>query len=113
MKKIVVAIILAFVFVASVASAQLIYSSVRIAVEPGVSCPATWTASTSTVVTEEKFYIRVPVSLGGRIFLVSSDLVDALWPSAAQKAAAIVLGVLEHQAETSTTQSYCALLPTP
>ena len=104
-------IILALTLTAS-ASAQLIHDSVRVKVAPGVTCPSGWTASSSTVVVEEKFYIHIPDILGGGFFLVSEDLVDSLWPGDAERAAAIVAGILEHQAEVSSTQNFCSLLPT-
>ena len=40
------------------------------------------------------FFIHAPLSIGGRSFLVTSSLVDALWPSAASKAAAVTSGLL-------------------
>ena len=49
--------------------------------------------------------------LGGLNFLVSENLVNVLWPSDAQKAAAVVSGVLDIQAEFAATKNFCSLLP--
>ena len=95
----------------SVASAQLIYSSVKVGVEAATPCPPDWTRTNETVVSPALFYIHVPVSLGGRIFLVTSSLVDALWSTDAAKAAAVVSGILEIQDQSAVTKSYCALVP--
>ena len=95
---------------AAVASAQLIYDAVRIKVAPGVACPASWTAQSETVVTEAKFFVHVPAVLGGAIVLVSENYVDLIWPTDAAKAAAVVSGVLEVQAESSAVKNFCALL---
>ena len=107
------AILIVTLALASVAAPQLTYDRIRIAVAPGVVCPTAWTAQTPTVVSEEEYYIHVPAILGGRSFLVSKNLADALWPSAAAKAAAVVQGIVEFEAEVSTTQNFCSLLPTP
>ena len=110
--KVILAII-AFVFGASGASAQVIYSSIRVRVEAATPCPANWTRTSATTVAPALFFIHAPLSIGGRVFLVTSDLVDALWPSAASKAGAITSGLLVVQGEVSTVQNYCALLPSP
>ena len=108
--KIILAISIASML-AVVASAQLTYSSVRIPVESGTTCPANWTSQTESIVVEARFYIHVPASIGGRVFLVTPSLVAALWPSAASRAAAVTSGLLEVQAQSAVTKSFCALLP--
>ena len=110
--KAILTIILALAL-SSVAQAQLIYSALRIKVEPGVTCPATWTAQSETVVVAAEFRIRTPAILGGRVFFVTAAFVDLLWPSAQEKAAAIAQGTLLAKAESSSVQNYCALLPSP
>ena len=109
--KTIIAIIIAVVLVAPVSSAQLTYDMVRVAVPAGMVCPADWTAETETIVTEERFYVRAPVVLGGRIFLVSSSYVNLVWSTDASRAAAVVSGVLDIQAESSSTKNFCSLLP--
>ena len=98
---------------AAVASAQLIYDAVRIPVPAGTTCPTSWTLQAETVTVEARFYILAPAILGGRVFPVSENLVDRLWPTDAAQAAAVVSGVLEVQAEFSSTKNYCSLLPKP
>ena len=95
---------------AAVSPAQLIHDSVRVKVAPGVTCPSGWTASTESITVEASYTVRVPASIGGLSFLVSADFVNAVWPTAANKATAIAAGVLEVQAESSSTKNYCSLL---
>ena len=112
MKKTVVVIILALTFtLAASATAQLIYDSVRIPVASGTACPVDWTSQSETIVVEAKFYIRAPVVLGARVFLVSENLVDRLWTTDAAQAAAVLSGVLEVEAQSTSTKNYCSLLP--
>ena len=96
---------------AAVASAQLIYSSVQVGVEAATPCPPDWTRTNETVITPAMFYIRAPLSIGGRSFLVSEALVDRLWDTSAKRAAAVAAGTLEVQAVTTTDRFYCSLLP--
>lgn len=108
-----IAIIIVTLSLAAITSAQLTYDEIRIKVPAGTTCPSGWTLETSTVVVAEEYSIHVPAVLGGRSFLVSKNLVDALWPNAASKAAAIVQGILQFEPESSTTQNFCSLLPSP
>ena len=109
--KTILAIIILTQQLAAVASAQVIYSSVKVAVDTATPCPSAWTRTSETIVSPALFYIHVPASIGGRVFLVTSSLVDALWPSAASKAAAVASGVLAIQAETTTDRFFCSLVP--
>ena len=106
--KVITSIVLTLVF-ASGASAQVIYSSVRIPVAGGTVCPADWTAETSTVVSPAMFHIRAPLALGGRSFLVTEALVDRIWNTAAKRATAVADGTLTVEASNSTEKHYCAL----
>ena len=71
---------------APVASGQLVYDSVRVKVEPGTTCPSGWTSQSESVTTPTLYIVQVPVSIGGRAFLVSTAFVDLIWPTAANKA---------------------------
>ena len=106
-----IAIIVAMLALTTSATAQLIFDAIRIPVASETVCPVNWTSQTETIVVEARFYIRAPVVLGGRVFLVSENLVDQLWPTDASRAAAVVSGVLEVQAESSATKNFCSLLP--
>ena len=110
--KVILAII-AFVFVAAGASAQVIYSSIRIPVESGTTCPANWTSQSESVTTPTIYVLRVPASIGGRDFPVTPGFANLIWPTAADKAAAVAAGILAIQASTTTDRFYCALLPSP
>ena len=96
---------------AAVASAQLIYSAIRIPVASGTVCPADWTAETSTVVSPAMFHVRAPLSIGGRSFLVTEALVDRIWNTAAKRATAVAVGTLTVEASNTTVKHFCALLP--
>ena len=78
---------------APLASGQIEYDAVRVAVAPGVTCPAAWTASTESITIPTRYTIQAPVSIGGRSFRVTSRLVNLLWPGAANKAAAVAAGL--------------------
>ena len=95
----------------SVATAQLIYDSIRVKVAPGTTCPSGWTAQSETVTTAAESIVTVPASIGGGAFVVSAEFVASVWPSAALRAAAIASGVLVQTAAASATVHYCALLP--
>ena len=62
--KLKVLITIALVAVASVASGQVVYDSVRVKVAPGVTCPSGWTASEETITVEALYIVRVPASIG-------------------------------------------------
>ena len=96
---------------AALASGQVVYSSVKIKVAPGVTCPATWTASEETITTEDRYIVQVPESIGGRAFRVTSSFVNLIWPTAANKAGAVASGVLVNQAGSTVQRHYCSLLP--
>ena len=96
---------------APVGSGQVEYESVRVAVAPGVTCPAAWTASTESITIPTRYTVRVPVSIGGRTFRVTSAFVDLIWPSVTDKSEAVASGTLVTQAGSVSTISYCSLLP--
>ena len=108
--KFTIAIIIA-TMLAVVSEAQLIFDSVRVRVEAATACPSDWTRQTESVISPPQFYIRAPASIGGSVFLVSEDLVDRLWDTAAKRASAVAAGTLEIQPATTVAQSFCALLP--
>ena len=93
------------------ASGQVEYDSVRVAVAPGVTCPASWTASTETVTIPDRYTVRAPASIGGRSFRVTARLVNALWPTRADKATAVASGKLVNQPGSTIERHYCSLLP--
>ena len=103
--------IIAVVLVASVSSAQLIYSSVRVRVDTATPCPSAWTRQTETAISPARFFIRAPQSIGGRSFLVTQALVDLLWDTPAKRATAISTGTLTVEASTTADKIFCALLP--
>ena len=105
--------IIAFVFVASVASAQsLTYDRIRIRVPTTTPCPADWTRETETaVVTPALMWIHAPLSIGGKRFLVTEGLVNRLWDTETKRTTAVAAGILTVQEETTTDKFYCALLP--
>ena len=106
-----IAIIIA-TMLAVIAEAQLIHDSVRVRVDATTPCPPAWTRQTATsVVSPAQYYIRAPLSIGGRSFLVTEALVNLLWDTSAKRAAAVAAGTLEIQAETTTDRFFCALLP--
>ena len=105
-----VSIIIATMALATGAEAQLIYDSVRVEVSAG-PCPASWTLQSESVTTEDRFSVRVPVSIGGGGFNVTADFVNAIWPSDQNKAAAVSSGALQIFLGTTVQKSYCALLP--
>ena len=109
--KLKVLCIIMLLSLAPLASGQVEYESVRVAVAPGVTCPATWTASTETVTIPTRYTVRTPVSIGGRTFRVTSAFVDLIWPTAANKATAVASGVLVIEAGSTVTVNYCALVP--
>ena len=96
---------------APLASGQLVYSEVRVKVASGTTCPSGWTSQSESVTTPTLHIVQVPVSIGGRAFLVSTAFVNLIWPSAAAKAEATTSGVLVIQTGSVSTISYCALLP--
>ena len=96
---------------APLASGQLVYDSVRVKVASGTTCPSGWTASTETITIPARYIVRVPASIGGRSFRVTSAFVDLIWPTAANKAAAVASGVLVSEAGSTVEVNYCALLP--
>ena len=106
-------VIIAIIAVALFASSQLLYDSIRVRVEAATPCPSAWTRQTEPVVSPAQYYIRAPLSIGGRSFLVTEALVDDLWDTSAKRAAAVAAGTLEIRPATSVPQSFCALLPTP
>lgn len=106
-----ISIIIVTLALTTSATAQLIFDSVRIPVASGTVCPVNWTSQSETIVVEAKFYIRAPVVLGARVFLVSENLVNRLWSTDAAQAAAVVSGILEIQAQSASVQNYCSLLP--
>ena len=110
--KMILTIIVALA-IAMVSEAQLTHDSVRIPVASGTTCPTGWTAQSEVIIVEAQFYIRAPAVLGGRSFLVSENLVNRLWSTDAMRAAAVASGILEVQAESAVTKSFCALLPSP
>ena len=61
--------------------------------------------------TPARYIVQVPVSIGGRAFRVTSGFVNAVWPTAANKAAAVASGVLVTQAGSTVEVHYCDLLP--
>ena len=104
-------IVILSILAAPLASGQLVYDSVRVKVASGTTCPSGWTASTESVTTPTRHIVQVPVSIGGRAFRVTSGFVNAVWPTAANKAAAVASGVLVIQAGSTVEVNYCALLP--
>ena len=76
-----------------------------------MTCPAAWTASTETVTLPAVYRVIVPASIGGRSFRVTARFADLIWPSAADKAAAVAAGTLVNQAGTTVQRHYCSLLP--
>ena len=84
--KVLLIMLLAF---ASVSTAQLVHDEVKVKVEPAVTCPSSWTASTESITIPTRYTVRVPASIGGRSFLVSLGFVNAVWPSSANKASAV------------------------
>ena len=110
MKKVYIVISLS-ILAASLASGQLVYNSVKIKVAPGVTCPATWTASEETITIEALYIVTAPASIGGRSFRVSSAFVDLIWPSVTDKSEAVASGTLVIQAGSVSTVHFCSLLP--
>ena len=55
--------------------------------------------------------MTVPASLGGRSIRVSPRFVNAVWPSASDKATATTTGLLVTQAGSTVEVNYCDLLP--
>ena len=104
-------LMLIMLLLAPLASGQLVHDEVKIKVAPGVTCPATWTASEETITIEALYIVTAPASIGGRSFRVSADFVNAVWPTAANKAAAVASGVLTVEAGSTVEVNYCALLP--
>ena len=100
-----------FLSLASVASSEVLYDAVRVAVEPGVACPSSWTASTETVTIPTLYIVQAPAILGGRAIRVSPRFVNAVWPSAADKATATTTGLLVIEAGSTAEVNYCDLLP--
>ena len=96
---------------ASLASSQIEYDSVRVKVAPGVTCPSGWTASTETITIPTVYRVVVPASIGGRSFRVTARFADLIWPSAANKAAAVAAGSLSIEAGSNIQRHYCSLLP--
>ena len=111
MTKLKVLCIIILLALAPLASSQIEYDSVRVSVAPGVTCPAAWTASTETITIPTRYTVRVPASIGGRTFRVTSGFVDLIWPSAANKATAVASGLLVIGAGSTVAVNYCALLP--
>ena len=110
MKKVYYIVILS-ILAAPLASGQLVHDEVKIKVAPGVTCPATWTASEETITIEALYIVTAPASIGGRSFRVSSAFVDLIWPTAANKATATTTGLLTVEAGSTVEVHYCALLP--
>ena len=111
MKKLKVLCIIMLLSLAPLASSQVEYDSVRVAVADGVTCPNGWTASTETVTLPTVYRVMVPASIGGRAIRVSPRFVNAVWPSAADKATATTSGLLVIEAGSTVAVNYCALLP--
>ena len=96
---------------ASLASSQIEYDSVRVAVADGVTCPSSWTASTETVTLPAVYRVLVPASIGGRSFRVTPRFADLIWPTAADKTAAVAAGSLSIDPGSNVQRHYCSLLP--
>ena len=109
--KLKVLITIALLALASVASGQLIYDEVKVEVAPGVACPSSWTASSEAVTLPTVYRVIVPASIGGRSFRVTARFADLIWPSAANKAAAVAAGSLSIEAGSNIQRHYCSLLP--
>ena len=104
-------IMLLLALLPALAAGQLVYDSVRVKVAPGVTCPAAWTASTESVTTPTRYIVQAPPILGGRGFRVTLRFADAVWPTAANKSAAVASGVLVIEAGSTAAVNYCDLLP--
>ena len=96
---------------ASMVAGQVVYDSVRVKVASGTTCPSGWTASTESITIPTLYTVRAPAIIGGRGFRVTSRFVDAVWPTAANKSAAVASGVLVIQAGSTAAVNYCDLLP--
>ena len=103
--------VLFMLLLAPLASGQLVHDSVRVKVEPGTTCPSGWTASTETVTIPTLYTVRAPAIIGGRGFRVTLRFADAVWPTAANKSAAVASGVLVIEAGSTAAVNYCDLLP--
>ena len=110
MKKVYIVISLS-ILAASLASGQVVYDDVKIKVAPGVTCPSGWTASEETITTPTRYIVQAPAILGGRGFRVTLLFVNAVWPSAADKATATTTGLLVIQAGSTVEVHYCGLTP--
>ena len=111
MKKLKVLCTILLLALAPMASGQVEYDFVRVAVADGVTCPSSWTASTETVTIPTLYIVQAPAILGGRAIRVSPRFVNAVWPSAADKATATTTGLLVIQAGSVVTRRFCSLLP--
>ena len=110
MKKVYYIVIL-LILAAPMVAGQVVYDSVRVKVEPGTTCPSGWTASTETVTIPTLYTVRAPAIIGGRGFRVTLRFADAVWPTAANKSAAVASGVLVIAAGLTAAVNYCDLLP--
>ena len=58
-----------------------------------------------------RYIVQVPVSIGGRAFLVSTAFVDLIWPTSDNKSEAVASGTLVIEAGSVSTVHFCSLLP--